>query len=103
MQAPFSTLSTFRDTLGSAAGPDADALAGAQDRNGQLTKPPGALGRLEDLAIWFASWQGEARPQLTAPQVLVFAGNHGVAARGVKMHRQPRQQPQCRWNINTIN
>ncbi len=51
--------------------------------NGQLTKPPGALGRLEDLAIWFAGWRGEIRPQVRAPQVVVFAGNHGIASRGV--------------------
>ena len=83
MQAPFSTLSTFRDTLAAAAGPDAAALAGAQDRNGQLTKPPGALGRLEDLAIWYAGWRGDARPTIDAPQVIIFAGNHGVCAQGV--------------------
>lgn len=83
MQAPFSTLSTFRETLAAASGPDTDALQGAQDRNGQLTKPPGALGRLEDLALWYASWRGDARPQITAPQVIIFAGNHGVCAQGV--------------------
>ena len=83
MQAPFSTLSAFRETL--AAAPDADAAAtqGAQDRNGQLTKPPGALGRLEDLAIWYAGWRGNARPSIDAPQVIIFAGNHGVCAQGV--------------------
>lgn len=52
MQAPFTTVSTFRDALAAAPGPDEAAIQGAQDRNGQLTKPPGALGRLEDLAIW---------------------------------------------------
>ena len=52
-------------------------------RNGQLTKPPGALGRLEDLAIWFAGWQGRDRPRCDRPQVLIFAGNHGVVAQGV--------------------
>ncbi|MDP5084235.1 MAG: nicotinate-nucleotide--dimethylbenzimidazole phosphoribosyltransferase [Yoonia sp.] len=83
MQAPFSTISTFRDTLAKAAGPDALAIAGAQDRNGQLTKPPGALGRLEDLAIWYAGWRGDAKPQINAPQVIIFAGNHGVCAQGV--------------------
>ncbi|MEO0634697.1 MAG: nicotinate-nucleotide--dimethylbenzimidazole phosphoribosyltransferase [Pseudomonadota bacterium] len=64
-------------------GPDATAMAGAADRNCQLTKPPGALGRLEDLALWYAGWRGDARPQIKAPQVIIFAGNHGVAARGV--------------------
>lgn len=83
MQAPFSTLSAFRETLDQAPGPDAAALQGAADRNGQLTKPPGALGRLEDLAIWYASWRGTPRPQINAPQVIVFAGNHGVCAQGV--------------------
>lgn len=83
MQAPFSTLATFKDTLAQAPGPDAAAIAGAQDRNGQLTKPPGALGRLEDLAIWYAGWRGTARPAISAPQVIIFAGNHGVCAQGV--------------------
>jgi nicotinate-nucleotide--dimethylbenzimidazole phosphoribosyltransferase len=81
--APFSTLDEFRAVLAGAPGPDSAARAGAQARNGQLTKPPGALGRLEDLAIWYAGWRGDARPSLTAPQVIVFAGNHGVTAQGV--------------------
>lgn len=83
MTHPFNSLATFESILKSASGPDAKALGEAQDRNGQLTKPPGALGRLEDLAIWYAGWRGEAAPRITAPQVVVFAGNHGVAARGV--------------------
>lgn len=76
-------LSTFRAQLAAAPGPDTDATTGAQERNGQLTKPPGALGRLEDLAIWYAGWRGDARPSIDAPQVIVFAGNHGVTAQGV--------------------
>ncbi|SLN20713.1 nicotinate-nucleotide--dimethylbenzimidazole phosphoribosyltransferase [Pseudooctadecabacter jejudonensis] len=83
MTAPFATLDEFRRTLEDAPGPDMETLAAANDRNGQLTKPPGALGRLEDLAIWYAGWRGQAQPQLTAPQVLIFAGNHGVCAQGV--------------------
>ncbi len=76
-------LNTFREALTNAPGPDTAAATGAAERNGQLTKPPGALGRLEDLAIWYASWRGDARPQIEAPQVIVFAGNHGVTAQGV--------------------
>ncbi len=76
-------LTDFREILTGMPGPDAKALAGAKDRNSQLTKPPGALGQLEDLAIWYAGWRGNARPVLTAPQVIIFAGNHGVTARGV--------------------
>lgn len=83
MQAPFTTTATFRDVLAAAPGADLATIRDAQDRNGQLTKPPGALGRLEDLAIWYAGWRGDAQPQIAAPQVIVFAGNHGVCAQGV--------------------
>ena len=79
----FDTLDELRAILAEMPGPDATALEGAAARNGQLTKPPGALGRLEDLAIWYAGWRGDARPAISTPQVIVFAGNHGVAARGV--------------------
>ncbi|GIT89867.1 nicotinate-nucleotide--dimethylbenzimidazole phosphoribosyltransferase [Jannaschia pagri] len=78
-----STLADIRTALAQMPGPDATAQAAAQDRNGQLTKPPGALGRLEDLAIWYGAWRGDGRPRLTKPQVVIFAGNHGVAAQGV--------------------
>ncbi len=83
MTAPFSSLSEFRGLLAAMPAADAAAVAGAEARNGQLTKPPGALGRLEGLAIWVAGWQGTDRPRCTAPQVIVFAGNHGVVAQGV--------------------
>ncbi|MEM6312301.1 MAG: nicotinate-nucleotide--dimethylbenzimidazole phosphoribosyltransferase [Pseudomonadota bacterium] len=83
MMTAFSSLDQIRDVLSKAPAANDGARTGAQERNGQLTKPPGALGRLEDLAIWYASWQGNPRPKLEAPQVLIFAGNHGVAAQGV--------------------
>jgi nicotinate-nucleotide--dimethylbenzimidazole phosphoribosyltransferase len=63
--------------------PDVEAAAEARARDAVLTKPPGALGRLEDLAIWLAGWQGRPVPRLDRVQVAVFAGNHGVVARGV--------------------
>lgn len=68
-----------------AALPSADASIAdqARERQGQLTKPPGSLGRLEDIAVWVASWQGAVKPELNAPACLIFAGNHGVAALGV--------------------
>jgi nicotinate-nucleotide--dimethylbenzimidazole phosphoribosyltransferase len=80
---PFASLDDFQTLLAGAPGPDSAARAAAEARQGQLTKPPGSLGRLEELAVWVAGWQGRARPSLDRPQVLVFAGNHGVAARGV--------------------
>ena len=81
--APFSSLAEFRTLLAGASGPDTAAAAGAEERNGQLTKPPGALGRLEDVALWYAAWKGDPAPRVTAPQVAIFAGNHGVTAQGV--------------------
>jgi nicotinate-nucleotide--dimethylbenzimidazole phosphoribosyltransferase len=79
----FSDMDTFRAVLAAAPGPDTQAAADAATRNSQLTKPPGALGRLEDLAIWYGGWRGDARPEINSPQVIVFAGNHGIAAQGV--------------------
>ncbi|MDF0600387.1 nicotinate-nucleotide--dimethylbenzimidazole phosphoribosyltransferase [Psychromarinibacter sp. C21-152] len=76
-------LASIRAALASLPGPDRDAQVAAADRNAQLTKPPAALGRLEELAQWYAGWRGEARPRLRAPQIVVFAANHGIAARGV--------------------
>ncbi|MDW4496979.1 nicotinate-nucleotide--dimethylbenzimidazole phosphoribosyltransferase [Sulfitobacter sp. D35] len=83
MSSDFADLEGFRALLAAMPSSDPEAEAAARDRDAQLTKPPGALGRLEELAVWFAGWRGTARPTLTAPQVIVFAGNHGVAARGV--------------------
>lgn len=83
MTAPFASLTEFRALLARLTGPDTAAVTAAQARNGMLTKPPGALGRLEDLAIWLAGWQGTDKPHLDRPQVIVFAGNHGVVAQGV--------------------
>ncbi len=83
MTLEFATLSEFRALMVDQQGADADVLSAATDHNMQLTKPPGALGRLEDLALWYRSWRGGKNVEITAPQIIVFAGNHGVAARGV--------------------
>ena len=83
MTTSFSSLVEFAAILQQAPEVDRRALDAAYDRNGQLTKPPGALGRLEDLAIWYAGWRGTPKPQISAPQVVIFAGNHGVAAQGI--------------------
>lgn len=83
MTVPFATIAEFRALLHDLPAADAEAREGAAARNAQLTKPPGALGRLEDLALWYAGWRGDARPRMAHPQVIVFAGNHGVVAQGV--------------------
>ena len=64
-------------------GPDEAAIAAAREREGQLTKPAGSLGRLEEIAAFLAGWQGSARPHVDHPLVAVYAGNHGVVAQGV--------------------
>ena len=70
--------------------PDGDARAAdaAARRQEVLTKPPGSLGRLEELAIWLARWQGREIPNLNRVTIAVFAGNHGVATRGVSAYPQ---------------
>lgn len=62
---------------------DQDAAAAIRARDAQLTKPPGSLGRLEDLAAWLGAVQAKTIPTASHPLVAVFAANHGVAARGV--------------------
>ncbi len=62
---------------------DSAAVAKVRARDATLTKPPGALGRLEEIAEWLAAWQGRAPPAVNQPMVAVFAGNHGVVAQGV--------------------
>jgi nicotinate-nucleotide--dimethylbenzimidazole phosphoribosyltransferase len=72
----------IRALLKNMPAPDATALAAARERQAQLTKPAGSLGRLEEIAEFLASWQG-GPPHVDAPLVAVFAGNHGVVAQGV--------------------
>jgi len=62
---------------------DDDAAATVLVRDATLTKPPGSLGRLEDVVAWLARWQGRSPPRLDRVEILVFAGNHGVVAQGV--------------------
>lgn len=83
MSNPPQSFDDIRNALQNAPRANEAVRKDAEARNGQLTKPPGALGRLEDLAIWYATWRGTDRPQIKHPQVLVFAGNHGVTAQGV--------------------
>ena len=72
----------FRALLRDLPGPDARALVAARERDAQLTKPPGALGRLEEIAFWLAAWTGRS-PAVTRPLVAIFAGNHGVTKQGI--------------------
>lgn len=60
----------------------------AVERQNNLTKPPGSLGRLEDLAIRIAGWQGTRNPQVENIRIAIFAGDHGVAEEGVSAFPQ---------------
>jgi nicotinate-nucleotide--dimethylbenzimidazole phosphoribosyltransferase len=64
---------------------DGAATTATRARQAQLLKPPGALGRLEALAIWLAGCTGEAQPAVR-PRVVVAAADHGVAAEGVSAY-----------------
>ena len=67
---------------------DVRAQAAARARQQQLTKPPGSLGRLEDLACWFAARLGNPAPPMPRCEIFVFAADHGVATRGVSAFPQ---------------
>ena len=73
-------------TAAAISAPDAEAAARARARQDQLTKPPGALGRLEELSVRIAAMRGDARPRLEQRLVVVAAADHGVAARGVSAY-----------------
>lgn len=72
----------FRELLKNLPEADSAQLVAARDRDAQLTKPAGSLGRLEEIAFWLAAWTGRP-PAVTRPLVAIFAGNHGVTAQGV--------------------
>src|SRR5437660_11005078 len=86
MPEPVADLDEIRGLLAHLPGPDLEAGTAAALRERQLTKPAGALGRLEELAAWLATWQGRHPPRLDHPRTVVFAANHGVAARGVSAY-----------------
>lgn len=83
------TITSFEDLrtqLSALSGPDLTARAQAETREPQLTKPPGSLGRLEDISAWLSAWQGVHPPRMATPRARVFAGNHGVVSRGVSAY-----------------
>ena len=65
---------------------DEAAMASAGARQGQLTKPAGSLGRLEELSVQLAGVQGKALPNIERKAVIVMAADHGVTAEGVSAY-----------------
>ena len=82
------TLAAVADLAATLPQADTKAADAALARQNCLTKPPGSLGRLEELAVFMAGWRGTARPQIAGAQALVFAGNHGICAQGVNPYPQ---------------
>lgn len=65
---------------------DSSAIAAAQKRDAELTKPSGALGRLEAAVCHLAGWQRRPVPQLKSVHIVIFAGNHGIASQGISAY-----------------
>ena len=77
---------------------DEGAMAAARARQDTLTKPPGSLGRLEDLSVMLAGMFGEAVPKIRRKSVILAAGDHGVVAEGVSAYPQ-EVTPQMVYNF----
>ena len=60
-----------------------DTAKKALEREPQLTKPFGSLGRLEEISHWLCSWQGRYPPTMNKPKAQIFAGSHGVVEQGI--------------------
>lgn len=68
--------------------PNLDAKQQAEQHQLQLTKPTGALGDLEQIAITLASLQSNAHPQVSHPWIAIFAGDHGVVEENISAYPQ---------------
>ncbi|GAA5559785.1 nicotinate-nucleotide--dimethylbenzimidazole phosphoribosyltransferase [Acinetobacter seifertii] len=68
--------------------PNLDAKQQAEQHQLQLTKPTGALGDLEQIAITLASLQSDAHPHVNHPWITIFAGDHGVVEENISAYPQ---------------
>lgn len=75
-------------TIRSVGAPDAAAMRAARERQDQLTKPLGSLGRLEELSVQVAGITGNPRPRITHKAIIVMAADHGVVRQGVSLYPQ---------------
>ncbi|WP_036265209.1 nicotinate-nucleotide--dimethylbenzimidazole phosphoribosyltransferase, partial [Methylococcus capsulatus] len=78
------------------APPRSETFRRALQRQAELTKPAGSLGRLEDLAARLAAMQGSGRPSLERVWISVFAADHGVAEEGVSAYPPSVTREMCR-------
>ena len=79
-------MSLLAEHLADLPGPDSSAADAVARRASEVLRPAGALQWLDDVASWTAGWQHSASPAIERPAVLVFAGDHGVAAAGVSSY-----------------
>jgi len=79
-------VSLLDETIAAVRPLDEDAMAAARARQDVLTKPQGALGRLEEISIRLAGMTGQAVPRIGRKVVVVFAADHGVTAEGVSAY-----------------
>src|SRR5207244_12444251 len=84
---PHPPMPTLLNLLAAIVPPDEAAAIAARRHLDTLTKPPGSLARLEDLAVRLAKLRG-GPPRVESPVVFVFAGDHGVVAEGVSAYPQ---------------
>ena len=90
----FASISEVLEKVSALSQPDEDTVAQVRDHQLQLTKPPGSLGRLEELVEFLAGWQRRAVPRLDRVQALVFAGKsrHLCAGRKTLIRRASRRR-----------
>ena len=84
----FSNLQMINDFVNTMPKRNIAIEAAARAHQDKLTKPPGSLGMLEDLAVFLASWQSKERPIIENAQAIIFAGNHGICEHGVSPYPQ---------------
>ena len=82
------SFSLLEQTLGAITTVDPSWLRLAEERQLQLTKPPGSLGRLEEIANRCAAIQTTLFPKVDKPRILLFAGDHGVCEEGISPYPQ---------------
>ncbi len=86
MPAPKSPFDSLRDLIALMPVASEASREAVAARQAVLTKPPGSLGRLEDIPAFLAAWQGKPEPSIDRPLVAVFVGNHGVVENGVSAY-----------------
>lgn len=77
------SINSLRKLIDNTPAADMKALKEARHHQSNLTKPPGSLGKLEEIVEWLAMWQGRHPPSAEHIQIIVFAANHGVSSLGV--------------------